>query len=160
MRITLSILITLTLSTKVLSQTPEYSDAFYLGGSSISGVLGFDVLDVDHDSDNDILIYTETEIKWFENQSGGSFSNAQVFFRLESPVVDIESGDFDSNGKADVALIQEAAPEELIVFWDANSGSNDVPMRYQLETRGNIVAYASYASLQTYEQPDKKTYCI
>lgn len=151
MRTVLSVVITLILTKGVLSQTPEYSDTFYLGGSSISGVLGFDVID------KDILIYTETEIKWFENRSGGSFSNAQTFFELESPVVDIASGDLDSNGKVDVVLIQEAKPEELIVFWDANSGSDDVPMRYQLETRGSSVAYASYAMLDTYEQPGKKT---
>ena len=156
MRVALSIFVVLILSSTIFSQIPEYSNPFYLGGSQISGVKGFDVFDMDHDSDNDILIYTSEEIRWFENESGGSFKNFWPFFDLESPVVDIEHGDFDNNGKEDIALIQEAKPEELIVFWDSNSGDIGIPTRYQLETRGDNVEYASYAVLKAYKQDDEK----
>lgn len=157
MRIAIAIIFILSLPQALKAQIPEYSNAFFLGGSSISGARGFEVLDMDHNSDADILVYTESEIIWFENQSGGSFSGAQTFFMLESQVLDLVHGDFDNNGQTDIVLLQEGEPEELVVFWDASSGNEDEPVRYQLETRGSTYAYLSFASFQTVEQTEGKT---
>jgi len=102
--------------------------------STVSEASGIDIVDLDGDTDLDLIVgdFQKREITFYENDGNttAGFSAQQMYRDEAEQIADVNLGDFDGDGDADIAYITNGATGNIVLL--TNDGAANPTFSYSL----------------------------